>query len=67
MYYLLYFSDRYAFHINTYILVSNVISSKSQIQLTNLGYKEMAGTYKCTVTSIGGQNSESSILDVYCK
>ena len=27
----------------------------------------MAGTYKCTVTGIGGQNSGSGTLDVYCK
>ena len=37
------------------------------LRLKDLRYKEMAGTYKCTVTSIGGQNSGSSTLEVYCK
>ena len=27
----------------------------------------MAGTYKCIVTSIGGENSETSNLEVNCK
>ena len=37
------------------------------LQLNNLGYKEMAGTYTCTVTSVGGQSSGSKTLEVYCK
>ena len=37
------------------------------LQLKDLSYEDMAGTYKCTVTSIGGQSSGSGTLDVYCK
>ena len=37
------------------------------LQLQDLGYKEMAGTYKCIVTGIGGESSGSGTLEVYCK
>ena len=37
------------------------------LQLKDLDYKDMAGTYKCIVTSIGGQTSDADTLDVYCK
>ena len=37
------------------------------LQLRGLGYEEMAGTYKCTVKGIGGQNSGSGTLEVYCE
>ena len=35
--------------------------------MKDLGYEEMAGTYKCIVTGIGGQSSGSSTLEVYCE
>ena len=44
-----------------------MINNGQALQLKPLGYKEMAGTYKCTVTGIGGQSSTSSKLEVYCK
>ena len=37
------------------------------LQLNNLGYEDMAGTYKCTVTGVGGPSSGNSTLEVYCK
>ena len=49
------------------ILGSDVINNGKALQLKDLGYKEMAGTYQCTATGIGGQNSGSSVLEVYCK
>ena len=48
------------------VLGTGVVNSGKTLQLKELGYEEMAGTYKCTVTGIGGQNSKSSILDVHC-
>ena len=56
----------YIFQIS-YALGISVINTGKTLQLNNLGYKEMAGTYKCTVTGIGGQSSGSSTLKVYCK
>ena len=50
-----------------YILAMDVRNSREKLQLKNLGYKEMAGIYQCTVTGIGGQRSGSGILEVYCK
>ena len=37
------------------------------LQLNNLDYKQMAGTYKCIVKGIGGQSDGNSTLEVYCK
>ena len=39
------------------------------LQLQNLSYEDMAGTYKCSVSigRHGVQNSGSITLDVYCK
>ena len=48
-------------------LGSALTDNSKTLQLSHLGYKEMAGTYKCTVTGIGGQNSANSSLEVYCK
>ena len=42
-------------------------NSGKTLQLNKLGYKEMAGTYKCTVTGIGGNSSGNGTLEVYCK
>ena len=39
------------------------------LQLTDLSYEDMAGTYKCSVT-VAGQDIRTtgrSTLDVYCK
>ena len=44
-----------------------MINGGKTLQLKDLSYEDMAGTYKCTVTSIGGQSSGSSTLEVYCK
>ena len=44
-----------------------MINNSKQLQLRGIGYKEMAGTYKCIATGIGGQNSGNSTLEVYCK
>ena len=44
-----------------------MINSGQTLKLKDLGYKEMAGTYMCTVTGIGGLSSGSSTLEVYCK
>ena len=44
-----------------------MINGGVTLQLENLGYEDMAGTYKCTVTGVGGQSSGSSTLEVYCK
>ena len=54
-------------YTNVHILGSSVINEGDTLQLKGLGYEDMAGTYKCTVTSIGGQNSAASTLKVYCK
>ena len=37
------------------------------LQLEGLGYEKMAATYKCNVTSTGGQSSANGTLEVYCK
>ena len=39
------------------------------LQLADLSYEDMAGTYKCTVTVVGHdvRSTGSSTLDVYCK
>ena len=50
-----------------WFLGSALISNHKILQLRDLGYKEIAGTYKCTVTSAGGKNSGSRTLEVYCK
>ena len=42
-------------------------NSGKTLQLNMLGYKEMAATYKCTVTGIGGNSSGTGTLEVYCK
>ena len=44
-----------------------MINGGETLQLKNLSYQVMSGTYKCTVTGVGGQNSGSSTLEVYCK
>ena len=44
-----------------------MINGVDTLQLKGLGYEDMAGTYTCTVTSIGGQNSGSGTLEVYCE
>ena len=50
------------------IFVGSILTSNGRnIQLKYLGYKEMAGTYTCTVRGIGGQSSGNSTLEVYCK
>ena len=41
------------------------MSGGNTLQLKSLGYEDMAGTYKCTVVSVGGQNSGT--LQVYGK
>ena len=46
---------------------STVINNGTSVQLKNIGYKEMAGNYKCTVTGVGGESSGKSTLQVYCK
>ena len=43
------------------------MSGGNTLQLKGLGYEAMAGTYKCIVVSIGGQNSGTGTLQVYCK
>ena len=43
------------------------MSGGNTLQLKGLGYEDMAGTYKCTVVGIGGQNSATGTLQVYCK
>ena len=57
----------YTFNQSYYVLGIYVINGGRTLQLSNLGYKEMAGTYKCIVTGIGGQSDGSSTLEVYCK
>ena len=49
------------------VLGGDRTNSGKYLMLKDLGYKEMAGSYKCTVTGFGGQNSNSSTLEVYCK
>ena len=44
-----------------------MVNGGDTLQLKNLGYEDMAGTYKCTVTGVGGQSSGSGTLEVYCK
>ena len=44
-----------------------MINEGRTLHLSNLGYKEMTGTYKCFVTGIGGQSNGSGTLEVYCK
>ena len=44
----------------------SVMNAGRTLQLSNLDYKEMAGTYKCIVTGIGGQSNGSGTLEVYC-
>ena len=46
---------------------SSVINGGNTLQLKDIGYEKMAGTYICTVTGIGGESSASSTLEVYCK
>ena len=48
-------------------LGSFIMNNGTTLNLKDLGYKEMGGSYKCTVTGIGGQNNGRSTLDVYCK
>ena len=43
------------------------MSGGNTLQLKGFGYEDMAGIYKCTVVSIGGQNSVTGTLQVYCK
>ena len=56
-------------HFKTFILFlgCDMINGGKDLKLKGLGYKYMAGTYKCTVTGVGGQSSGSSALEVYCK
>ena len=63
----MYFSNTYPSYTNFMILGSDLVNNGKYINLNNLGYKEMAGSYKCTVTGVVGQNSGSSTLEVYCK
>ena len=44
-----------------------MLNGGNTLELKNLGYEDMAGTYKCTVTGVGGQKSGSGTLEVYCK
>ena len=44
-----------------------MINGGNTLELKNIGYKDMAGTYKCTVTGIGGPSSGNGTLVVYCK
>ena len=57
---------QFCFH-NNIILGSDVVSTGETLQLKDLSYKELAGTYMCTVTGIGGQSSGNGTLEVYCK
>ena len=65
--YNIYFSDRYTLYTVIMVSGSEVINNGKTLHLKNLSYKVMAGTYKCTVTGIGGQNSGNNVLEVYCK
>ena len=44
-----------------------MINGGKILQLKGLAYEDMAGTYKCIVTGIGGQSSGAGTLHVYCK
>ena len=44
-----------------------MLNQGKTLQLNNIGYKEIAGTYKCTVKGIGGQSSGYGTLEVYCE
>ena len=44
-----------------------MINGGDTLELKNLGYEDMAGTYMCTVRGVGGQCSGSSTLEVYCE
>ena len=46
---------------------SDMTNSGKSLNLKDLEYEEMAGSYRCTVTGTGGQNHASSTLKVYCK
>ena len=48
-------------------LGSSLLNGGDTLQLNNIAYDEMAGTYKCTVSGVGGQSSGNSTLEVYCK
>ena len=48
-------------------LGSSLMNKGKILQLEDLGYEEMAGIYRCTVTSTVGQSSGTSTLDVYCR
>ena len=50
-----------------FTLGSSEVNGGKMLQLSGLGYEEMAGTYKCIVKGVGGQNSGSGTLEVYCK